>query len=76
MRKIRMLLVAAVAAAPLAPVAAQASHPDCAEETCPPADHCTGFYCPLLTCRVDPPVELSHDAIHFHERPVLDCDPV
>ena len=71
MRKLKMLLVVAVAAVPFAPVAAQASHPDCQyDETCAPPHECTILTCPFM-CPVDLPVEIGPDAIFFHDRPLL-----
>jgi hypothetical protein len=74
MPKLRMLLVAVVAAMPLVPVAAQANHPECEGEGCPP-DHCEPrVTCPFDTCRIDPPVEIGPDVIFFTDRPILDCN--
>ena len=70
MRKLRMLLVAVVAAVPLAPVGAQASHPECEGEGCPPPHQCTIVTCPWM-CQADLPVEIGPDVIYFHDRPLL-----
>lgn len=64
MRKIRTFLVAALTAVALAPVGAQASHPECEGEGCPPPHQCTVLTCPWM-CNVGLPVEVGNDVIYF-----------
>lgn len=74
MRKLRMLLVAAVAAVPLAPVAAQANHPECEGDGCPPR-HCEpAVTCPFEMCRINLPIQIGPDVIFFDDGPIIECN--
>jgi hypothetical protein len=62
MRKIRMLLVASFAAVPLAAI------------TAGPAAACPGHACVGQgICWVNRPVTVTHDAIFFHDGPLVGC---
>lgn len=61
MRKVRMLLAAALAAVPLAAVTAQPA------AACPTHGGCGG------ACHLNAPVYVEGDTVYFSDRPLIEC---
>ncbi len=61
MRKLRILLAAAVMAVPLAAITAQPA------AACPTHGGCPG------RCKVNPPIVVEGDTFYLSDRPLLEC---